>query len=292
MNVLLFGREKVGAKGARAATAFNAHVQNSAINGDRYPGADRWRCAHDQANLTPLEFPRCCSSSRINPRGSRAGSPNAWRAGLAMRKRPASRISANCGQLLSAEWDHECKASHAAMGQREKIQMTYAADLMRRLRGLAAAGVAAAAVTSVAPMSVAAGAGPFDGLAGGWTGAGMLTYASGTQERLSCRVQHVQSNPNNLQQALHCASDSYNFQINAQFNSANGRLSGSWSEKFLNVAGSVSGTVNNGRISGDLKGPTFVAQLSVVTKGTSQQVNIQAAIEHIRAVSVDMRKTN
>jgi hypothetical protein len=142
------------------------------------------------------------------------------------------------------------------------------------------------------PVSVAAAAGPFDGLTGSWTGDGTVTYATGTKERLSCRAQYVQDNPNNLQQTLRCASDSYNFQINAQFNSANGRLSGSWSEKFLNVAGSVTGTVNNGRISGDLKGPTFVAQLSVVTRGTQQQVSIQAAIEHIRAVSVDMRKTN
>jgi len=168
--------------------------------------------------------------------------------------------------------------------------MTYAADLMRRLRGLAAAGVAAAAVTSVAPMSIAAGAGPFDGLAGGWTGAGMLTYASGTQERLSCRVQYVQSNPNNLQQALHCASDSYNFQIRAYLDSANGSLSGNWAELVNNVQGSLSGTVANGKISGDLRGPGFMARLTVVTLGDRQTVSIQSAIGKIRAVSIEVRK--
>ncbi len=149
-----------------------------------------------------------------------------------------------------------------------------------------------AAIAIANPVTVAAAAGPFDGLPGSWAGDGTVTYATGTQERLSCRAQYMQENPNNLQQTLRCASDSYNFQITAQFNSANGRLSGNWAEKFLNVSGSVSGNVANGKISGELKGPSFVAQLSVTTRGTQQQVSIQAAIEHIRAVSVDMRKTN
>ena len=164
-----------------------------------------------------------------------------------------------------------------------------AADAVRRSLGLAAAGVVAVAA-GVAPLSVAAAAGPFDGLEGVWTGDGMLTYASGTQERLSCRVQYVQSNPNNLQQALRCASDSYNFQINAYFDSANGKLSGNWAELVNNVKGSVSGTVGNGRINGDLKGPGFVASLNVVTKGDRQTVSIQAPIEEIRTVSIEVRK--
>jgi len=161
---------------------------------------------------------------------------------------------------------------------------------MRRSVGLAAAGVVAVAAAVATPLSVAAAAGPFDGLEGVWTGDGMLTYASGTQERISCRVQYVQSNPNNLQQALRCAADSYNFQINAYFDSANGRLSGNWAELVNNVKGSVSGTVANGRINGDLKGPGFIASLSVVTNGDRQSVKIQAPIEEIRAVSIEVRK--
>jgi hypothetical protein len=170
--------------------------------------------------------------------------------------------------------------------------MSSLASLMRRSQGLAAAMAVAVVAGMVTPVTVAAAAGPFDGLAGVWVGDGTVTYATGTQERLSCRVQYIQNNPNNLQQALRCASDSYNFQINAYFDSANGKLSGNWSEKFLNVNGSVSGTVAGGRITGALQGPTFVAQLSVVTKGNRQQVNIQAAIEKIRAVSIEMQKAN
>jgi hypothetical protein len=137
-----------------------------------------------------------------------------------------------------------------AEGSREHTDMI-SARVVGRSRGVAAAIAIACVAGLTVPVTVAAAAGPFDGLAGIWSGAGTVTYATGTQERLSCRVQYVQSNPNNLQQALRCASDSYNFQINANFDSANGRLSGSWSERFLNVAGSVSGTVASGRISGD-----------------------------------------
>jgi hypothetical protein len=142
----------------------------------------------------------------------------------------------------------------------------------------------------VLPSAVAAAAGPFDGLEGIWTGDGTLTYSTGTQERLSCRVQYLNPSPTNLTQALRCASDSYNFQINAYYSSANGRLSGNWSELVNNLNGSLSGTVANGRINGDLKGPGFDAQVSVVTKGNTQTVDIKAPVQDIRGVSIQMRK--
>ena len=89
-------------------------------------------------------------------------------------------------------------------------------------RSAAAAVISGAA--SIFGVSGAAAAGPFDGLDGVWTGNGTLTYASGTKEPLSCRVQYLQPTATTLTQALRCASDSYNFQINANFSSTNGRL--------------------------------------------------------------------
>src|SRR5690242_14617213 len=113
--------------------------------------------------------------------------------------------------------------------------MTRGARYSRRWQGAAMAlGITLAAI---APHDVAAAAGPFDGLEGIWTGDGMLTYSNGTQERLACRVQYLSPSPTNLTQALRCASDSYNFQINAFFSSSNGRLSGNWSEIVNNLAG-------------------------------------------------------
>ena len=138
---------------------------------------------------------------------------------------------------------------------------------------------------------VAAAAGPFDGLAGLWSGSGTVTYASGTKERLSCRVQYVQENVDNLQQALRCASDSYKFEINVYFDHANGKIAGIWSELTMDVRGTVSGTVNAGRIQGALEGPGFVAELVVNTRGDRQHVLIEAEVEEIRSVDIEVRKT-
>jgi hypothetical protein len=163
-----------------------------------------------------------------------------------------------------------------------------AASVMQRFTGLTTPAVVVLALA--APVGVAAAAGPFDGLEGVWTGNGTLTYASGTKEALSCRVQYLQPGPNSLTQALRCASDSYNFQINASFDSVNGQIKGKWRELVNSVAGDVTGTVSGGRINGQLQGPTFIAQLRVVTTGDRQTVVIDAPIEEIRTVSIEVRK--
>ncbi len=134
-------------------------------------------------------------------------------------------------------------------------------------------------------------AGPFDGLSGLWSGSGTVTYASGTKERLRCRVQYVQSNVDNLQQALRCASDSYKFEINAYFDHVNGKIAGTWAELTMDVRGTIDGTVDGGVIKGDLDGPGFVAQLIVNTRGDRQHVTIEANLQEIRAVDIEVRKT-
>jgi hypothetical protein len=147
-------------------------------------------------------------------------------------------------------------------------------------------------LTSVPFVASAFAAGPFEGLPGMWSGNGTVTYASGTKERLRCRVQYAQNNPDNLQQALRCASDSYKFEINAYFDNANGQISGHWAELTMDITGTLSGTAaTGGQITGDLAGPGFVAQLLVTTKGDRQHVNIAAELEEIRAVDIEVRKS-
>jgi hypothetical protein len=141
------------------------------------------------------------------------------------------------------------------------------------------------------PLAVAAAsAGPFDGLSGMWSGSGTVTYASGTKERLRCRVQYVQNNVDNLQQALRCASDTYKFEINAYFDHANGKIAGIWSELTMELRGTLTGTVSGERIDGNLEGPGFAAQLVVTTHGDRQHVTIVAELEDIRAVDIEVRK--
>jgi hypothetical protein len=132
--------------------------------------------------------------------------------------------------------------------------------------------------------------GPFDGQSGVWSGTGTLTFASGARESLRCRVQYVQNAETNLQQALRCASDSYRFDINAYFDSINGGLTGIWQELAQNIRGTVTGSVAGGRINGNLHGPGFIAQLAVTTSGNRQTVLIQADLEEIQSVAIEVRK--
>jgi len=151
-----------------------------------------------------------------------------------------------------------------------------------------------AAILALAPSvgALAAAVGPFEGLSGVWAGSGTMTFASGTKERLRCRVQYVQNNENNLQQALRCASDSYRFDINAYFDSVDGNITGIWQELSQEIHGTVTGTVADGRIDGDLHGPGFVAQLLVTTTGNRQEVSIEAELEEIRSVAIEVRKSS
>jgi len=155
---------------------------------------------------------------------------------------------------------------------------------LRRCAAIVAMSVAATIGAS------AASVGPFDGLSGLWAGDGTMTFASGTKERLRCRVQYVQNSITNLQQALRCASDSYRFEINAYFDSINGNLQGVWQELSQEIHGTITGTVADGQINGNLHGPGFVAQLLVITSGDRQEVSIEAAFEEIRSVAIEVRK--
>lgn len=142
-----------------------------------------------------------------------------------------------------------------------------------------------------ATATVASAGGPFDGLEGLWGGNGTVTYSSGTKERLRCRVQYVLvPSSDSISQALRCASDSYNFQINALYVHQNGAITGVWDEKYLEISGTLTGTARAGLISGNLHGPGFLADYEVSTVGNSQTVRIAAEGQEIQEVAVEVRK--
>lgn len=159
----------------------------------------------------------------------------------------------------------------------------------RRRSALAAAVVGLLGVGALASAAPAAG-GPFAGLAGAWSGNGTVTYASGTKERLRCKVKYDQTNEDSISQALRCASDSYKFEINAYYKHSGGALSGHWDEFTLQISGSIVGTATTGRIAGDLRGPGFTAAVLVDTHGNEQTVTISATDQEIRQVSVAVHK--
>lgn len=151
--------------------------------------------------------------------------------------------------------------------------------------------VSGAVVAMMALDAASASAGPFGGLVGVWGGNGIVTYASGNKERLRCRVQYTTTDGDRLSQALKCASDSYNFQINAYYVHQNGSISGHWEEKVNQISGSIDGTASEGKIDGTLSGPGFKAVVKVDTEGNQQTVNISSPDQEIREVAIDVRKS-
>jgi len=142
------------------------------------------------------------------------------------------------------------------------------------------------------PGNAEAGSGPFDGLDGVWSGTGTISVADGTKERLRCRVQYlVQRDGTNLQQALRCSSDSYQFQVNAYVNADKGMLSGNWTEVTRNVSGRITGHADKGRIQVSVAmGGAFSAKMSMTTSGKRQSVTIQPKGTDVTQVSVTLTK--
>jgi hypothetical protein len=170
----------------------------------------------------------------------------------------------------------------------KSVPAGFGAGVRGVLSGLLVAGVTGVAVLATAP--VAAASGPFDGLEGKWSGTGVVTYSDGTKERLQCSVKYEQADPNSITQAVSCASDSYNFRINAYYKAQASGVVGHWAETVLQVSGSLTGTVIDGHISGNLHGPGFQAKVNVDTKGNQQTVTVVTADQKISQVAIAVRR--
>lgn len=149
----------------------------------------------------------------------------------------------------------------------------------------------AAAALGLANSAASARGGPFDELAGYWSGNGQVQLSDGSSEPIRCRGSYAIGGGGNLmQQTLTCASASYKFDISSNVEENGGRLSGTWSEATRGVNGQVEGSIRGGQISAQVNAGGFNAGLSVSTRGSSQSVSITPQGNDIREVSVSMRK--
>jgi hypothetical protein len=129
----------------------------------------------------------------------------------------------------------------------------------------------------VATQGSAPSAGPFDQLAGSWSGAGTMDLSNGRHEPIKCRASYdVLEEQSKLQLNIRCASDSYNFDLRGSATYAGGAIKGTWSESSRNAAGTLSGKVEGAGFQVVAKGPTFTANLDLVTRGDKQSVTIKS----------------
>jgi hypothetical protein len=157
-------------------------------------------------------------------------------------------------------------------------------------QALAATGVSAALMLSVTTSHAQAG-GPFAGFDGNWSGAGTVVLSNGSTENIRCKADYkVNANGLGLKQNLHCASDSYKFDLSSDVTSQGDRISGNWSEKSRNIFGNLQGTAGGGQIDVFVEASGFAANLNLRTNGNKQVVSIDSKGE-IRGVKITMTKT-
>jgi hypothetical protein len=156
------------------------------------------------------------------------------------------------------------------------------------------AGFAALALAAALALSQSAGtaaAGPFSGMAGSWSGGGLVSLASGSRERLRCRASNsVDSGGDNINLSIRCASDSYKIDLSGYIKNSNGSLSGQWSETNYNSAGSLTGRASGNHINAHAVGNTFSALISMSGTGSQMSVSIRPQATDVRQVSLSFRK--
>ena len=153
-----------------------------------------------------------------------------------------------------------------------------------------AAGIGAALILSVSATHAQSG-GPFAGFDGAWSGTGTVALSDGSVERIRCKANYkVDGTGKGLKQSLHCASDSYKFDLTSDVTSNGDRISGNWSEASRNVNGSLQGTAGGGQIQVFVEANGFAANLTLRTSGNKQTVQINSKGE-IRGVNITMVKS-
>jgi hypothetical protein len=119
--------------------------------------------------------------------------------------------------------------------------------------------------------------GPFNGLAGVWSGAGSVTLDDGSSERIRCKATYaVGEGGRGLNQTLTCASDSYKFDLRTNVTAEGNEITGSWSEMSRNISGTIQGRTGNGLIQVTASAAGFSANIAVSTHGNRQSVSIKS----------------
>lgn len=124
--------------------------------------------------------------------------------------------------------------------------------------------------------------GPFTNFRGDWSGSGIIRVKGQddrqTNERLRCTGSYRQNGGQDVNLKLTCKSDNYSFDLSGDFEAdANDRITGQWTEHTRHVGGSVTGRARGGRLLVRAESPALNANLSMITRGRRQSVQLKAA---------------
>jgi len=150
---------------------------------------------------------------------------------------------------------------------------------------------ALALVLFAAPPVGAQASGPFEPLAGSWSGSGTVSTSDGLHERVKCLAKYVSEKAgNSVQLDLRCASDSYKVELTSSIVQTAGSLSGNWFERTRRVGGRISGKVTGNQFNVRADGETFTALLSVTTQGSHQTFSMESPGAYVPEFSIALNR--
>jgi hypothetical protein len=153
------------------------------------------------------------------------------------------------------------------------------------------AAFALALVLLAAPPARAQATGPFEILAGSWSGTGTVNTSDGLHERVKCLAKYApEKGGNSLQLDFRCASDSYKVEFTSSIAQSGGSLSGNWFERTRRVGGSISGKANGNQFNVRASGETFTALLNVTTQGTRQTFSMDSPGAYVPHFSIALNR--
>lgn len=143
------------------------------------------------------------------------------------------------------------------------------------------------------PQGAMGASGPFDVLAGLWSGNGIVDTSDGLHERVRCKATYVPQNAgHHVQLELRCASDAYKFELSSTIVQTGDELSGNWFESTHRVGGSITGRNTGHEIEARAEGDTFSALLSVKTNGRRQTFLMESPGAKVSQVSINLSQAS
>lgn len=135
-----------------------------------------------------------------------------------------------------------------------------------------------AALFYLTTASLALAAGPFEGLAGLWSGQGRLGFKDGKVETVTCRTTYfVAADGEELKQNIRCASGGAKIEVKSVVKHAAGKLAGTWEETVYNKTGDITGEVTPRGFRVSVKGSDVDANMDIIVKDTRQMIEIHFA---------------
>src|SRR6516225_6624473 len=131
--------------------------------------------------------------------------------------------------------------------------------------------------------------GPFDALAGLWSGNGVVQTSDGLHARVRCKATYAAESAGHIVKLdLRCASDAYKFELSSNIMQTGDSLSGNWFESTHRVGGSISGRNTGREINARAEGDTFTALLTVKTNGHRQVFLMESPGAKVSQVSINL----